>query len=93
MHEWFLYLVVGILGALIGSFLNVCIFRLPRGESIAWPGGGSHCRSFATPSEALGAAQHIFQGPHEGDLVTMNRCHRLALPRVQHGVNVGSAIS
>ncbi|HWI69273.1 MAG TPA: prepilin peptidase, partial [Nitrospiraceae bacterium] len=47
MHEWFLYLVVGILGALIGSFLNVCIFRLPRGESIAWP--GSHCPSCDHP--------------------------------------------
>ena len=47
MHEWSLYLVVGILGALIGSFLNVCIFRLPRGESIAWP--GSHCPSCAHP--------------------------------------------
>lgn len=41
MHEWSLYLAVGTLGALIGSFLNVCIFRLPRGESIVWP--GSHC--------------------------------------------------
>jgi len=49
MHEWFLYLVVGTLGALIGSFLNVCIFRLPRGESIAWP--GSHCPSCAQPIE------------------------------------------
>ena len=47
MHEWSLYLVVGILGALIGSFLNVCIFRLPRGESIAWP--GSHCPSCSHP--------------------------------------------
>jgi leader peptidase (prepilin peptidase)/N-methyltransferase len=45
MHEWSLYLVVGTLGALIGSFLNVCIFRLPRGESIVWP--GSHCPSCA----------------------------------------------
>lgn len=45
MHEWFPYLVVGTLGALIGSFLNVCIFRLPRGESIVWP--GSHCPSCA----------------------------------------------
>ncbi|HXT67202.1 MAG TPA: prepilin peptidase [Nitrospiraceae bacterium] len=45
MYEWSLYLLVGILGALIGSFLNVCIFRLPRGESIAWP--GSHCPSCA----------------------------------------------
>jgi len=30
-----------IFGALVGSFLNVCIFRLPNGESIIWP--GSHC--------------------------------------------------
>jgi leader peptidase (prepilin peptidase)/N-methyltransferase len=38
-----LYLIVALFGALIGSFLNVCIYRLPRRESIAWP--GSHCPS------------------------------------------------
>jgi leader peptidase (prepilin peptidase)/N-methyltransferase len=30
-----------IFGAIIGSFLNVCIYRLPKGESIIFP--GSHC--------------------------------------------------
>lgn len=32
---------VFVTGLLIGSFLNVCIYRLPRGESIVSP--GSHC--------------------------------------------------
>ena len=34
-------IIVGLLGLLIGSFLNVVIFRVPRGESIVTP--GSHC--------------------------------------------------
>lgn len=34
-------LLILIYGLIIGSFLNVCIYRIPRGESIAWP--GSHC--------------------------------------------------
>jgi leader peptidase (prepilin peptidase)/N-methyltransferase len=37
----FLYLVVAAFGLVIGSFLNVCIYRLPRGQSIVWP--GSRC--------------------------------------------------
>lgn len=44
--EWS-YVIAGLFGALIGSFLNVCIYRLPRRESIAWP--GSHCPSCAHP--------------------------------------------
>ncbi len=33
--------ISAIFGGLIGSFLNVCICRLPKEESIVWP--GSHC--------------------------------------------------
>ena len=43
------YVIVAGLGALIGSFLNVCIHRLPRCESIVWP--GSHCPSCGTSIE------------------------------------------
>jgi leader peptidase (prepilin peptidase) / N-methyltransferase len=39
----FLYIVVGVFGAVIGSFLNVVIHRLPREESIVLP--NSRCPS------------------------------------------------
>lgn len=35
------YIVSIIFGGMIGSFLNVCICRLPKEQSIVWP--GSHC--------------------------------------------------
>jgi leader peptidase (prepilin peptidase)/N-methyltransferase len=39
--------VAGMFGLLFGSFLNVVAYRLPRGESLAFP--GSHCPSCDTP--------------------------------------------
>lgn len=33
--------LAGVLGLMVGSFLNVCIYRLPRRESVVWP--GSRC--------------------------------------------------
>jgi leader peptidase (prepilin peptidase)/N-methyltransferase len=48
MIRWFVDLpwygwgpLIFILGAAVGSFLNVCIYRLPLEKSIIWP--GSHC--------------------------------------------------
>lgn len=41
LTPWFFPLVSLLLGACIGSFLNVCIYRIPHGQSIVTP--GSHC--------------------------------------------------
>jgi leader peptidase (prepilin peptidase) / N-methyltransferase len=41
------YLMTGLIGVIVGSFLNVCIYRLPRHEWVIWP--GSHCPSCGNP--------------------------------------------
>ncbi|WP_045233908.1 prepilin peptidase, partial [Deinococcus pimensis] len=43
----FVVLVLALLGALIGSFSNVLIYRMPRRESVAFP--PSHCPSCDRP--------------------------------------------
>ncbi len=40
-------LIVFVLGAVIGSFLNVCIVRMPLEKSLLWP--GSHCGNCYKP--------------------------------------------
>jgi hypothetical protein len=39
--------LVALAGACVGSFLNVVAWRLPRQESVIWP--GSHCPRCGTP--------------------------------------------
>jgi leader peptidase (prepilin peptidase)/N-methyltransferase len=43
MPEWLGELIAFVYGTVVGSFLNVCIWRLPRDESLVRP--GSHCPS------------------------------------------------
>jgi len=40
VYPWLSFFVFAF-GAVVGSFLNVCVYRLPRGKSIVRP--GSHC--------------------------------------------------
>lgn len=64
--------MVGLLGLFIGSFLNVCIYRLPRAESIVWP--GSHC-------PACGAAVKPWDNiPVLSYVILRGRCRQCAAP-------------
>jgi leader peptidase (prepilin peptidase)/N-methyltransferase len=46
-HPWVFDLAVILIGLCVGSFLNVCIYRMPRGLSIVWP--GSFCPKSREP--------------------------------------------
>ena len=47
MAELVIVLFIFIFGTIIGSFLNVLIYRIPKGENIAYP--ASRCQSCQTP--------------------------------------------
>lgn len=45
--EWPVLVLALLVGLAIGSFLNVCIHRIPREQSVVWP--GSRCPTCAVP--------------------------------------------
>lgn len=66
------YVVAITLGAVIGSFLNVCIYRIPRKTSVAWP--ASHC-------PACGQAIAVYDNvPVISYLLLRGRCRRCGAP-------------
>ena len=68
----FTLVFAGAFGALIGSFLNVCIYRLPLGESIVWPSSACpHC------SRELSWYENI---PVVSYLVLRGRCRTCGAP-------------
>jgi leader peptidase (prepilin peptidase)/N-methyltransferase len=55
IYYWF------IIGAAIGSFLNVCIYRLPRGESIVFPSSYCpNCRRKLLPLDLIPILGYLF---------------------------------
>ena len=72
MIDGFWYVTAAAVGALIGSFLNVCIYRLPRGESIVWP--GSHCPSCGS---AIAWYDNV---PVLSYLLLLGRCRKCHVP-------------
>lgn len=61
LDSGFFYTAVIALGLVVGSFLNVVIYRLPRGESVVHP--GSHCPacgSAVKPWDNLPVVSYLF---------------------------------
>jgi leader peptidase (prepilin peptidase)/N-methyltransferase len=42
-YPWFFSVLAFLFGAIVGSFLNVCIYRIPAGRSIVTPGSTCAC--------------------------------------------------
>ena len=59
-------IVIGILGLCLGSFLNVCIYRIPQGQSIVFP--PSSCRTCG------GKIPGLYLIPVFGYLISKGKC-------------------
>lgn len=70
-HVFFL-IGLGWLGAVVGSFANVCAWRLPFGKSVIWP--SSHCPRCLT---AITGRDNV---PVFGWLLLRAECRRCGLP-------------
>jgi leader peptidase (prepilin peptidase) / N-methyltransferase len=58
--DWFWAAVVFIYGAVVGSFLNVCIWRLPRDESVVHPPSHCpHCGKALAPADLVPLASQV----------------------------------
>ena len=68
----FLAALIGVLGLAVGSFLNVVVYRVPRGESVVHP--GSHCPRCDT---AIRSRHNV---PVLGWVVLRGRCATCRLP-------------
>jgi len=56
-----LYAFVGTVGLIVGSFLNVCIYRIPLGKSIVFPPSScTECGSHIRPWQNIPVISYIF---------------------------------
>lgn len=74
--SWPLHLIIGstvaVLGTIVGSFLNVCIYRIPWQKSVIWP--GSRCPRCWSEIRALDNL------PVLSWLLLRGECRRCGLP-------------
>jgi leader peptidase (prepilin peptidase)/N-methyltransferase len=55
--------LVTLIGLAVGSFLNVCIHRLPLRESLAWPASRCpHCRASLSPYDNIPVLSYLLLG-------------------------------
>jgi prepilin signal peptidase PulO-like enzyme (type II secretory pathway) len=63
MMELVIGLIYAFFGSVFGSFANVCIWRLPRGESVVWPASRCvHCQGQLRPWQLVPIFSWLFLG-------------------------------